>query len=93
MIRILVADDHAVVRQGICSLIDMTPDMELIAEAADGEQVLSAIQNEDVSLLIVDMNMPGINGIELIGKVRDTRPDLPVLVFTMLTESQVAEAA
>lgn len=93
MIKVLVADDHAVVRQGICSLIDMTPDMEVIAQAADGKQVLSAIQNQDVSLLVVDLNMPGLNGIELIRKVRDTRPDLPMLVFSMLTESQVAEAA
>ena len=93
MIKVLVADDHAIVRQGICNLIEMAPDMELIAQAADGEQVLSALQNTEVSLLIVDMNMPGVHGIELITQVRNLRLDLPILVFSMLTESQVAEAA
>ncbi|MDO9477866.1 MAG: response regulator transcription factor [Pseudohongiella sp.] len=93
MIRIVVADDHAVVRHGICSLIELAPDMELIGEACDGEQVMSAIKNPEICLLILDLNMPGSNGIDLIAKVREARPELPILVFSMLLESQVAEAA
>ncbi|MDO8907227.1 MAG: response regulator transcription factor [Pseudohongiella sp.] len=93
MIRILVADDHAVVRRGICSLIGLTHDMELAGEAADSTQVLALIHHPDVSLLMVDMNMPGLSGLDLIGKVREQRPDLPILVLSMFTDNQMVEAA
>lgn len=93
VISVLVVDDHAVVRQGICSLLNLSPDMEVIAEAANGAQALALITNPDISLLMTDMNMPGISGIDLIHKVREKRPDLPILVLSMLAESQVAETA
>lgn len=93
MIRILVADDHAVVRHGICSLIAMAADMELFAEASDGDQVQVLVKSPGVSLLIVDMNMPGLSGIDLIEKVRESRPDLPILVFSMFSDTQLVEAA
>lgn len=93
MIKILVADDHAVVRQGVCSLIRTAHDLEVAGEAADGRQVMALIDRKDLSLLVVDMNMPGPSGIELIGSVRRTRPELPVLVLSMLSERQVAQSA
>lgn len=93
MIKILVADDHAVVRQGICSLINMAPDIELESEATDGYQVLLQVKNPQLTLLILDMSMNGPTGLDLIRQVRVIRPDLPILVFSMFAESQLAEAA
>jgi DNA-binding NarL/FixJ family response regulator len=93
LIKVLVADDHAVVRQGVCSLIRTTQDIEVACEAADGGQVLALIARKDLSLLVVDMNMPGPSGIDLIRSVRQSRPELPALVLSMLAESQVAQSA
>ncbi|MZH42067.1 MAG: response regulator transcription factor, partial [Nitrospinae bacterium] len=68
-IRIIIADDHAVVRKGLVQIIDETPDMELIYQASDGNEVLEKLLGVDVDVLLLDINMPGQTGWEVMQKV------------------------
>lgn len=93
MIRLMIADDHAVVRNGIKLMLALAPDMELIAEAVDGAVVLHQAREGGIDLLLLDMNMPGISGVDLIGRVKLCRPELHILVFTMHNDAQLAMRA
>lgn len=93
MIRLMIADDHAVVRNGIKLMLALAPDMELVAEAVDGAVVLHQAREREVDLLLLDMNMPGISGVDLIRRVKLCRPELPILVFTMHNDAQLAMRA
>ena len=93
MIRLMIADDHAVVRNGIKLMLALAPDMELVAEAVDGAVVLHQVRDGELDLLLLDMNMPGISGVDLIRRVKLCRPELPILVFTMHNDTQLAMRA
>lgn len=93
MIRLLIADDHAIVREGLKQLIDLTQDIEVAGEAATGAEVLQLVGTGIFDLLLLDMNMPGTSGIELVGRVRESRPALPILVYSMHNEAHVAISA
>jgi DNA-binding NarL/FixJ family response regulator len=93
MIRLLLADDHAMVRAGLRELLSDTGDIEVIAEAASGEEVLAAIRQTEFDVLVLDMSMPGRSGIELIKLVKAERPRLRVLVLSMHSEDQYAVRA
>ncbi|MGZ3871271.1 MAG: response regulator [Mucilaginibacter sp.] len=82
MIKILLAEDHNIVRTGIRSLLEQEPDMQVIFEAVSGQQVLDYLKNgEAPDLVLTDMNMPGVNGMELIKALKE---EYPVLVLSML---------
>jgi two-component system invasion response regulator UvrY len=89
-IRILVADDHPVVRQGIRQIIAETPDLTVVAEAVDGREVLDSIGSTTCDLVLLDLSMPGTDGIELLKHVKRQRPELRVLILTMHSEDQFA---
>ena len=89
MIRLLIADDHAVVRAGLRQLLTLAPDIRVVAEAVCGAEVLSCLRHNSVDLLLLDINMPGISGADLIVRVKAHWPGLPVLVFSMHNEPQV----
>ncbi len=93
MIRLLIADDHAIVREGLKQLVKLTPDIGVAGEAASGIEVLKQISTGDFDLLLLDMNMPGINGIELIERVKDSQPALPIFVYSMYNDLHLANAA
>ncbi|MDO9316664.1 MAG: response regulator transcription factor [Gammaproteobacteria bacterium] len=93
MIRVLVADDHMIVRQGLRRVLAMADDIELAAEVANGRDLLKKIEIEQFDLLLTDMNMPGITGVELIRQVRELRPALPILVLSMHAEAQLVGRA
>lgn len=93
MIRILIADDHAIVRQGLRLVLSLAPELELAGEAKDGWEVIQLVRTRDLNLLLLDMNMPGPNGVELIKRVREDAPQLPILVLSMHGESQIAGRA
>ena len=93
IIRILIADDHAIVRGGLKQVIGTTEDIAVAGEAAQGSEVLDRLRAEPVDLLMLDMSMPGISGIDLIRRIRAERPMLPVLVLTMHNEAQVVSRA
>jgi DNA-binding NarL/FixJ family response regulator len=82
-IRVLVADDHAVLRAGLKMLIGGQPDMEVVAEAGDGEEALRRAKDTRPDVAIMDMTMPGAGGIQAIERLRAACPETRVLVLTM----------
>jgi two-component system invasion response regulator UvrY len=93
MDRILVVDDHPLVRKGIIQvLVDEFP-RGVIAEASDSPQALAAVWNEPLDLVILDLSLPGRNGLELLKEIRTARPKLPVLVLSVYPEEQFATRA
>lgn len=93
MIRILIADDHAIVRGGLKQIIATSADLTVVAEATRGPEVLDKLRDGDYDLLLLDMNMPGISGIDLIRRLKAARPALPILVLSMHNEGQVVSRA
>lgn len=93
MIQVLIADDHAIIRDGLKQIISFVPNMEVAGEAADGEEVLQKIRSLKVDVLILDMSMPGKSGIALIQQITAVKPQLPILVLSMHQESQYAVQA
>ncbi|SDI69864.1 two component transcriptional regulator, LuxR family [Paraburkholderia steynii] len=93
MITILIADDHAIVRSGLKRIIATATDMVVGAEASHGAAVFDKLRTCAVDLLLLDMTMPGISGIDLIRRVRAERPSLPILVLSFHEEAQVASRA
>ena len=90
MLRILVADDHPIVRQGLIRIIEETSDMVVACEAEDGQEVLKKIRENDFDLVILDITMPGKDGMDIMGELRSLRPNLPVLVLTIHPERSYA---
>ncbi|MDX1544149.1 MAG: response regulator transcription factor [Christiangramia sp.] len=82
-IRIVLADDHVLVRDGIKSLLEEQPDMEVVAEASDGKEAIEILEKDLPDLLIVDIRMPEMNGIEVVKKIRDNKWDVKTLVLSM----------
>lgn len=74
MIRIVLADDHLVVRQGVRQMLAGVPNCQVVAEAADSRELLKLLRSQPVDVLILDMSMPGRNGIELIRQIKDGWP-------------------
>lgn len=93
MIRILIADDHAIVREGLKQLFALCADVSVAGEAMNGTQVLEAARNTEIDLLLLDMTMPGISGVELITRVRAENASIPILVLSMHNEPQIARRA
>ncbi len=93
MITVLIADDHAIVRQGLKQVIAEASDMTVGGEATNGFEVLEQIRNKIYDMAVLDMSMPGRSGIELIKLVKAEKPKLPILVLTMHSEDQYAVRA
>jgi len=93
MLKILLADDHAVVRGGIRKFLEATPDIEVVAEAATGEEALSLIRKCDWDVMLLDISLPDLNGLEVLKRVKRERPALPVLIFSMYPEDDFAVPA
>ncbi len=90
MIRVLIADDHTVVRQGLKQILADDPQLSVAGEAADGNEVLEALETLNVDALVLDITMPGRNGLDVLKEVKRKRPALPVLVLSMHPEDQFA---
>ncbi len=89
--RILVVDDHPMMRQGLAQLIGAEPDLAVCGEAANAEQAIDAIRACKPELVLADISLPGKNGLELIKDFQAIQPDVPVLVISMHDESLYAE--
>jgi two-component system, NarL family, response regulator LiaR len=81
-IRVLIADDHAVVRQGLRTFLELQGDIEVVADVADGEAALEAAAKHQPDVVLMDLVMPGVGGVEAIGRLRDAQPQARVLVLT-----------
>ncbi len=86
MIRVLVADDHPVVRKGLRNVFKATPDIVVAGEASDAHEVLEKVSGERYDVLLLDISMPGMDGLELLKKLRKSIPELPVLFLSMYPE-------
>lgn len=93
MIRIVIADDHAIVREGLKRIVSDAQDMQVIGEAADGNEVLRVVREQEFDILVQDLSMPGRSGMELIRRVKTERPALRILVLSMHEELQYAVRA
>lgn len=93
MIRVLLADDHAIVRAGLREILADTGDIVVAAEASNGQEALARVRGEDFDVAVLDLSMPGRNGIELIRLVKAEKPKLRILVLSMHSEQQYAVRA
>jgi two-component system invasion response regulator UvrY len=90
MIRLIIADDHAVVRKGLKQIFDETPDIKVTNEAATGIELLEVVEKQDFDVVLLDISMPGRDGLDILRDLRVEKPNLPVLIFTMYPEEQYA---
>jgi len=87
MIRLVIADDHAIVRGGLKRIFALVPDVDVVAEAVNGSEVLERLRGVPCDLLLLDLNMPGIAGVDLIKRAKAHHPELPILVLSMHNEA------
>ncbi|WP_265944145.1 response regulator transcription factor [Dechloromonas sp. A34] len=90
MKRILIVDDHAVVRFGLRQFLADTGDLEITAEAASGAEALALVHKGDWDLVLLDMALPDLNGLEVLKRIKRVRPEMPVLIFSMFSEAEFA---
>jgi len=93
MIRVLIADDHAIVREGIKRTLADTTDIQVVGEAGDGPALMELIGGDAVDAVVLDLAMPGVPGLELLEDLRRRKPSLPVLVLSMYPAQQYAVRA
>lgn len=93
MIRVLIADDHALVRDGLRHVLQSAAGFEVAGEAVDGIGALQLARKQDAEVMVLDLSMPGRNGLELIKQIREEKPRLRILVLTMHAEEQYAVRA
>ena len=93
MIRILIADDHDILRAGLRHILADSPDIEVAAEATNGSEAIAQLRKERCDVLVLDLTMPGRNGIELIKQIRSDFPRLPLLILSMHKEDIYAVRA
>ncbi len=90
MIRILVADDHPIVRKGLKQIIEETSDIIVEDEAGDGYEVLEKIQKNNFDIVLLDISMPGKNGLDVLKQIKTIKSNLHVLILSMHPEEQYA---
>lgn len=91
--EVLVVDDHAIIRDGLKKILADTDDLVVAGEADNGNAALEKVRERDWSLVVLDLSMPGRNGLELIKLIKSERPKLPILIFSMHHEEQYAVRA
>ena len=90
MIRILVADDHAIVREGLKQILSGMHDMIVAGEASDGYQALDQARKGDYDLVLLDIAMPGMSGLDVLKQLKSEKAELPILMLSMYPEEQYA---
>ncbi|MCJ8207938.1 response regulator transcription factor [Pseudomonas sp. RGM2987] len=93
MIQLMIADDHAIMREGLKQLFALAGDLQVVAEAENGVLLLEQLRGGGIDLLLLDMSMPGISGDDLVARIRAHYPQLPILVLSMHNEVQIAQRA
>jgi len=90
MIDILIVDDHLIVREGIRRIIDETAGMNVVAEASSGTEALELVWKNKYNLILLDISMPGQNGLQTLKQIKKHDKDIPVLMLSMHSEEQYA---
>jgi DNA-binding NarL/FixJ family response regulator len=93
MIKILIADDHAVVRRGLKQIVSETPDIIVTGEASTGYEVLDKVRGNDYDAVILDISMPGGDGLNILKQIKKEKPKIPILVLSVHPEDQYAVRA
>jgi DNA-binding NarL/FixJ family response regulator len=88
MIRVLLADDHSIVRAGLRRIVEESEEMTVVAEASDGREAIAKAREKRPDVAVIDISMPGLDGLETISHLLKVYPDLPILVLTMHEEEQ-----
>ena len=92
-IRVVIADDHPIVARGLEALLGMEPDFQIMARSTDGEQALRAVRAHRPDLLILDLNMPGKNGLEVLKEIKAAKlPTRVVLLVAQIQDEELLEA-
>ena len=92
-VRVVLADDHPMVRYGITAVLADAPEVEVVGEAADGSELLDRVREHRPDVVVTDLDMPGVDGVEATKRLRSSHPDLPVLVLTLHDEDESLFAA
>jgi DNA-binding NarL/FixJ family response regulator len=93
MINLIIADDHAIVRHGLKQILALAPDITVLGEAGGGHELQNVLAKTTCDLVLLDMNMPGLAGVDLIQWIRSEYPALSILVLSMHVEGQIASRA
>lgn len=93
MIKILIADDHAIVRKGLRNIVDDDGQMQVVGEAKSGAELLNLVREISADVVILDISMPGRNGLETLKDIKRERPSLPVIILSIHPEDQYAVRA
>ena len=83
MLKVLIADDHAIVRKGLKEILRSSAEPTTVGEASDGLQALERVEREDWDVVVLDVTMPGQNGLEVLKRLKRDRPQLPVVMLSM----------
>ncbi len=92
-IDVIVTDDHSIVRSGLRQLLSSAPNLRVAGEAADGHALLELLRHTRADVVLLDLSMPGLSGVDLIKRLQLDHPDLPVLVLSMHVEAQIVARA
>ncbi|MCL5037592.1 MAG: response regulator transcription factor [Chloroflexi bacterium] len=90
MTKILIADDHPVIRQGLKQILAETSDIVVSGEASSGPEALKKVENENFDVVLLDLSMPEISGLDILKQIKAEKPHLPVLILTIHPEEQYA---
>lgn len=93
MIDVIVADDHAVVRSGLRQFLASTEDIQIVAEAASAAELFALLQQVKCDVVLLDVSLPDLNGLEVLKRIKHEKPALPVLIFSMFAEDEFAVPA
>ena len=90
MIRVIIADDHPVVRAGIKQVLSESAEIQVTAEMGSGEALIEEVRKNDYDVVLLDITMPGIGGLETLKRLKALKPELPVLMLSVHSEDQFA---
>jgi len=90
MIKLIIADDHPIVREGLKQIIADSPHFTVSDEASDGSELLDKVRNEDFDVIILDLKMPGMDGLDVLKQLKIEKPRIPVIILTVHPEAQYA---
>ena len=88
MIKVLLADDHSIMRAGLRRIIEESEDIEVVAEADDGRAAIRLAREKAPDVAVIDISMPGLDGLEVVSQLKNYLPDLPIIMLTMHEEEQ-----
>ena len=90
MIKVFIVDDHEIIREGLKKILKEEADLKVVGEAQDGDEALAKIEDVDCDIILLDMNMPGRNGLDLLGDIKNLRPKVHILVLSIHPEDKFA---